>query len=148
MQEIELTKGYKALVDDEIFPELDKYNWHVLDSHKTHRYAARWKPKGFFDLERQVLRMHHVVLNITAEYLNQHNLVVDHIDRNGLNNTKENLRIVSRSINAINCTRWDNSTWIRWDCVRGQYKVVHKDGSFIKWCHTITEAIEVRDAHH
>lgn len=145
MGQIELTKGYQAIVDDDLFEELNRYNWFALDAHPRHTYAGRWIAGSS---PRKLLRMHHVVLKVTPEYLKANGLIVDHKDRNGLHNTKENLRITTRSINAINSDHHDKTEWIRWDCYRERFKVVTVTGAFIKWCKTIEEAVEVRNAHH
>jgi hypothetical protein len=145
MRYIELTKGYLTAVDAELVDILNNYMWHVLDSHPRICYAARWIVGT---APRKSMRMHHQVLDVESHWLTENDLVVDHIDRDGLNNTIENLRIVSRSINAKNCERWDNASWIRWDRYRERYKVVHKDGAFIAWCKTLPKAVEIRNANH
>ena len=143
---IQLTKGYLAAIDDDLVDIINQYLWHALDGHPRIVYAARWlTPKTY---PRKAIRMHHVVLNVTSEELKENNLVADHIDRDGLNNTRENLRIVSRSDNIKNSDNYEKTTWIRWDGYRGRYKVVMPNGAFIKWCKTLEEAVEVRDAHH
>lgn len=143
---IELTKGYYASIDDDLVDDINQFRWHVLDGHPRHRYAARWIP--LTQPKRKAERMHHRVLGIKPEWLMNNNLVIDHIDRDGLNNQRENLRIATRSLNAKNSEHWDNCTWIRWDGYRGRFKVVRKDHTFIAWCETIEEAVEVRDANH
>jgi hypothetical protein len=50
--------------------------------------------------------LHHLIIGKPINV----NDVVDHIDHNGLNNTRENLRIVNRSINAHNKTKKKDST--------------------------------------
>ena len=40
MKEIPLTKGYFAIVDDDMFPILMQYNWHVTFK-KDKPYASR-----------------------------------------------------------------------------------------------------------
>lgn len=145
MKEIDLTKGYVTKVDDDLFDELNQYLWHVLDSHPRHRYAARWIPNTN---PRKCMRMHHQILRIDTTWLRRNGLVIDHEDRNGLNNQRNNISVVTRSQNAKNSDHWDNCTWIRWDCYRSQYKVVRKDSSFIAWAHTLEDAIAIRDQHH
>jgi hypothetical protein len=85
VKEIELTQGYKALVDDEDYPKLSKYKWHVLKSHGN-LYARTNVGKG---LHRLLPLMHTLILNTPK------GKVCDHIDGNGLNNTRNNLRICS-----------------------------------------------------
>ena len=142
MKEIELTKGYVAIVDDEDFEALDQFLWHVLDGHYLHRYAARWLPQT---KPRIACRMHHAVLGVTPDDLNKFNLVVDHKDRNGLHNWRENLRIATRRENILNSDYCDNAIGIYWDTWRGQFKAVElPDRKFIGWFNTFEEAAIVK----
>lgn len=141
---IELTKGYQAIVDGYMYKQLIQYNWYVLDSHPRIRYASRWLP-GIKN-PRKTQRMHHAVMNVTAEYLSNNFLVVDHEDRDGLNNQIDNLRIVSRRDNALNSARCNNAIGIYWDSIRVQYKVMELQPKkkFICWSHTLEEAMYVK----
>lgn len=137
MKEIELSQGYVAFIDDVAFEEISRYKWHVLDSHPIIRYASRWEYSP-----KRSIRMHHSVLNIHPKWLRDNNLVVDHIDRNGLNNQKANLRIATRSINALNSARSDNATGVYWDSHRGRFKSVDiQTKKFLGWYKTKEEAL-------
>ncbi len=85
---IPLTQGRFALVDPEDYAELAKYKWCASRQSNTF-YAVRAEGK------RQI-RMHRVIMNAPP------GLVVDHIDHNGLTNTKRNLRLCTKSQNARN----------------------------------------------
>ena len=144
MKGISLSQGYVTLVDDEDYEELSRYNWHVLDSHPWIRYAARWVKRT---RPRRNVRMHHAVLRVDPLYLQANYLVVDHIDRNGLNNQKTNLRVTTRSINAYNSQRSDEAVGVYWDTIRGQYKAFQLQPKvFIGWFKTFEAAIEARDS--
>jgi len=92
MKLIPLTRGFFAQVDDKDYDYLMRWKWHVLVKKQTN-YASRhfWKEK-----KSSRMRMHRQILNA------QNDLEVDHIDHNGLNNQRENLRICTRSQNAMN----------------------------------------------
>ncbi len=96
MREIQLNRGYIALVDDEDYEKVNQYKWHVDEAVNStgilYARSAIYKPK------KQMIRMHRIVLNLNKE----DKVLVDHIDTNGLNNQKLNLRIVSRSQNGAN----------------------------------------------
>lgn len=90
MKEIKLTRGKFALVDDESYEELSRYKWH----YSQQGYAARGNYK---DKKRSIVMMHwHIVGKPEKGYC------TDHIDRDKLNNTKANLRIVTISQNGMN----------------------------------------------
>lgn len=85
-KEIQLTRGFVTLVDDEDFEELNKYKWH----------ASYYGGKTFY-AETHTGKMHRILLGVS-----DNNYQVDHIDGDGLNNCKSNLRIVTNSQNQAN----------------------------------------------
>jgi len=92
MKLIPLTFGKYAMVDDEDYEKLSAKKWHARESHST-TYAVR-SPKKRCD---NLIIMHREII------LSSHSdLQVDHIDGNGLNNQKYNLRLVTRSQNCRN----------------------------------------------
>lgn len=144
MKEIFLTRGYITYVDDEDFEELNVTPWYVLDSHPTIRYAARWQKP--ITKPRIVVRMHHQVLKINPLRLRIEGKVIDHIDRDGLNNQKANLRIATRSLNALNSERSDNALGIYFDSHRLKYKAIELPSKdFIGWFETFEDALEAKN---
>lgn len=99
MKLIELTQGKFAKVDDEDFEELARYKWHYSDYGRT-GYARRMNYKK----RPYLLRMHCVLLCVAPP------LMVDHINGDGLDNRKENLRVVSKSQNMMNRSIQKNSS--------------------------------------
>lgn len=83
MKEIKLHGGYIAMVDDEDYDTLNKYNWH-----RSHYGYAERREGG-------IIKMHKQILGFPE-------LETDHIDGNGLNNQKSNLRICSHADNMRN----------------------------------------------
>lgn len=91
---ISLTQGKVALVDDEDYEWLSQWKWCAHKPNKTF-YAERgvWMNKKMVGL-----KMHRVILGLSAN----DGKIVDHRNRNGLDNRKINLRLVNKTINAIN----------------------------------------------
>ena len=95
MKEIKLSQWgknrgkYVALVDDEDFEVLSQFKWAVKEQKHT-LYAVR---TIIFEGKQSIVRMHCAILN---------NKEIDHIDHNGLNNQKSNLRLCTRSENMMN----------------------------------------------
>jgi hypothetical protein len=87
---IPLTKGLFAIVDPDDYHRLVNFNWHASKSAHTH-YAVRYLPKGNVvspsnRRKNKVEYMHHLIIDIPE------GLFCDHINHNGLDNRKANLR--------------------------------------------------------
>jgi len=89
MREIPLSQGLVALVDDDDYPELIKYKWCAHKGQNTF-YAEKVSRR------MGVIRMHRIILGVPD------GLFTDHINGNGLDNRKENLRIVTNRENSQN----------------------------------------------
>lgn len=93
MKKIKLTQGKYALVDDEDFDYLNQFKWY-LSSGERGGYATR----TVYLKNGKITRMWmHRILNKTLDRFE-----TDHIDRNKLNNQKNNLRTVTQSQNNFN----------------------------------------------
>lgn len=85
-----------AQVDDEDFDELNKHKWFVAKLRGIY-YVGRQthgshKTRKFIFLHRYLMKC-----------VRGDGKLIDHKDKDGLNNQKENLRLASYSENAINC---------------------------------------------
>ncbi|UCC96328.1 MAG: HNH endonuclease [Phycisphaerales bacterium] len=91
---IPLSRGKHALVDLDDYERLSRYKWHTVGDRGTF-YAARntGQRRG---LKRVVVKMHREVLKVPA------GMFVDHINHNGLDNRKANLRPATQAQNARN----------------------------------------------
>lgn len=92
MREIPLTQGQVALVDDEDYARLSIYKWYPIQRGNTF-YAVR----NSLGPNNHHIYMHHEIMGRPAI-----GLEVDHIDGDGLNNQKINLREVTHSQNHMN----------------------------------------------
>lgn len=85
-----------AFVSQEDYDNVMKYRWNVYkqvsSAGKEIRYAT-----GYISKDEQCIRMHHLVIGKPPK-----DMVVDHWNRNGLDNRKENLRFATYGQNAQN----------------------------------------------
>lgn len=95
LKEISLTQGKIALVDDVDFDCVNKHRWAARKS--RHLYYAQSKIDG------KNVSLHAFLLNPPS------NVDIDHIDGNGLNNQRSNLRICSHMENMANQKRHSDS---------------------------------------
>ncbi len=94
---ISLTQGYKAIVDLED-ADLAQLKWQITCG----RYAMRRPRIPGSRTERLVVLMHRVVLERELGGPIQPGMVVDHVNGDGLDNRRANLREVTVSLNAYN----------------------------------------------
>ena len=89
---IPLTQGKYAIVDPDDFERLNKHKWYAVKNTNTF-YALRNKRVGKKYIS---LGMHRQILHPPE------NLMVDHINHNGLDNRKANLRLATCAQNTYN----------------------------------------------
>lgn len=100
MKEIKLTLGKVALVDDEDYEYLSQWKWYA---HKQTRSGFR--AVRINKATRKIVIMARVIMGI-----GDGPLIVDHIDRDGLNNQRNNLRVCTKHQNNFNKSVARNST--------------------------------------
>jgi len=91
---IPLTQGKYAIVDVGDFEGLSKYKWHVVYGRYTF-YAERVIRVGV-EKQRVAIKMHREIIDVCAGKF------VDHINHNGLDNRRANLRPATRTENNRN----------------------------------------------
>ena len=89
MAEIALTQGYITVVDDAGLEWLSQHRWKVLKS-KGNVYAARTAHRT------QTILMHRIIVGALIEEN------IDHINGNGLDNRRSNLRVATQTQNLAN----------------------------------------------
>ena len=94
MREIELTRGQRAIVDDADFDWLNQWKW-TADTDGYNWYAYRVVRKNSKNLK---IRMHRLILGLGRGDRRQ----IDHINHNGLDNRRCNIRICSCQQNQQN----------------------------------------------
>jgi hypothetical protein len=98
MQEIPLTQGKVALVDDRDYGFLMGWKWRASRQSNGDFYAKRRASGKRSDKHRSIY-MHRVILRTPT------GMLTDHHNGNTLDNRRSNLRQSNRSQNAHNCGR-------------------------------------------
>ncbi len=99
MKKIQLADGSEAIVDDIDYRHLSKWKWHRLAG----GYPGRQIKEGGKTIR---IKMHKEV----AKRIGLGGRLIDHIDRNPLNNTRMNLRPVTKKQNSWNKSLCRNNT--------------------------------------
>lgn len=110
MHEIQLTQDKVALIDDDDLDLVDGYKWHAHCNQSGHWYAKT---------RSGTLSMHRQIMNPSEGF------EVDHINGDGLDNRRENLRIVTSTQNKGNMKKQEGRS--------SEYKGVTWDKSRNKW---------------
>lgn len=128
MKQIFLTQGKIALVDDEDFEFISSFKWCYKKGRndKCTGYAERGVNMGGKKIK--TFKMHRVLMGLT----HGDKRLVDHIDGNGLNNQRSNLRIATHSQNGKNRKPYGASRYL------GVAKITRKKTGISKWVAAIT----------
>jgi len=119
MKRIKLTQGQYAIIDDEDYSWLIGWNWCALKSRHTF-YANAYTEHG------QQITMHRLLM------CHPYRLMVDHEDHNGLNNQKNNLRVVTPRGNNANLRSPGSSvyTGVSWSVFYKKWKASISIGNY------------------
>ena len=119
---VELTRGYETIIDKEDVPLLADKKCRVIIQKRTNYAMYSYKDESG---KHRSVGVHRFLMNVGT------NLVVDHINGNGLDNRRCNLRIATRSQNYHNSGKRIHNT--------SGYKGVYWDSKRCVWCAAITK---------
>lgn len=102
VREIPLTRGMVALVDEADFELASRFSWRATRNPKSRTWYARCDRGG------AAIWLHRLLLDAPSGVL------VDHIDHDGLNNRRNNIRLATSAQNQAHCRRHRDA--------RSQYK--------------------------
>lgn len=89
--EIPLSMGLVAIVDRADAGLVAGTNWQA---------RSRSDGDGYYAVDHKGTRMHRVLMGASGD-----GVIVDHVDGNGLNNCRSNLRLGTQSLNSVNRKR-------------------------------------------
>lgn len=109
-----------VMVDDEDHRRLNRYKWYLVTSgiHRKSKYAIR----SWFDKKEKRLKSVYLHREIMRAKKGEY---IDHIDGNGLNNQRKNLRFCTLSENQWNRIGWKNhkTKGVYWHKKTGKWQV-------------------------
>lgn len=100
MRKIPLTQGKFALVSDSDYESLVKFKWYAAKHNKVF-YATRASKR--VNGKQVMINMHSFIMKTPK------GMETDHVDGDGLNNQRKNLRICTVSQNAMNRKPFSNN---------------------------------------
>lgn len=111
--EIPITKNKFTLIDDEDYELVNKYKWIASYCEGIDNYYVTCR------INNKTIYLHRLVMGFPIDF------VIDHKDKNTLNNQKSNLRLCTRSQNQCNRSKHSNN--------KSGYKGVWYDKPRNKW---------------
>ena len=97
---VPLTKGYEAIIDAADVPLVDAWNWTaIVGLSNVYAFRSYWRDKN-----KRTVYLHRAIMG------EPDGLQVDHINCNGLDNRRVNLRLATRSQNQHNRGASSNNT--------------------------------------
>lgn len=110
MKEIILTNGMKSKIDDKDFDVVNLYNWYAEKHGLNFRAHRTFRVDG----KNKKIYLHRFILKLKKLE------IIDHIDGDGLNNQRSNLRICTQKENCANKAKRRNTSskyigvcWVR-----------------------------------
>jgi hypothetical protein len=128
MKEIPLTKGKVAVIDDEDYERVAALKWTYGGGGYAHR--------------RGNVYLHRFILGEVPD-----GMVVDHINRDKLDNRRANLRITTQSVNVFNTPlRKDNKSGVKGICWNKQYRRWQVEAKLNKERFPLGYFVDLKDA--
>ena len=112
IKKIKLTQSKETFIDSEDYEKIKSYNWYY---HSSGYAACKQKINNIW----KTILLHRVIMNCP------NNKQIDHINGNGLDNRKENLRICTHAENGRNTKKRKGTT--------SKYKGIYWYKALSKW---------------
>ena len=144
---VPLSRGYETIIDAEDVRLICSDNWCVTGPGLQTGdggciYAMRIDTTSG---KRVSLRLHRVIMNAPD------NLQVDHINGNGLDNRKSNLRLVTHTQNMLNQRKAKDNTsgykGVHWNKTRGRWQATIQANGKAKYLGLFDDPAEAHEAY-
>lgn len=137
-RKIPLTKGKFAIVDPEDYERLSKYKWRVCIKRHTYYVQRAIKTRGKWTS----VMMHRDIIKVGP------GMVVDHINHNGADNRKANLRAAMIEQNAWNRRRKkDSFTGVSWNKKNKKWRAAVSHNGISEYISYFESEIEAAKAY-
>lgn len=103
-------KNMSVLIDDDDIEIFNKYKWHINDS----GYVV-WR--GIINGKKKTVRLHRLIMHADDDQ------IVDHINRDKLDNRKSNLRFVTCAENLKNTVQYENARCYYYDNTKRRWTI-------------------------
>lgn len=100
---IPLTQGQAAVIDDADAALIARYHWWAAKRPHTYYAVTKIKVTPGRRGRRRILHMHQLIMGDPP------GMQVDHVNRDGLDNRRANLRVATQSQNKANSGRYRNN---------------------------------------
>src|SRR5438046_4925547 len=111
---IPLTQVYFALIDDVDWSLVGQYKWYVFKNRRNNPQIYAMTDIYLGNGKRINIYMHQLIMGVGKHMGSQERIQVDHVDGNGLNNRRSNLRYADNTRNKQNAPlRRDNSVGLK-----------------------------------
>lgn len=141
MKEILTKNGHCILIDDEDLKTLDKWTWHAAKSKSTfYAHRTQYLGGGRKNIKSKLVSMHRILMNCPE------GMQVDHIDGNGLNNQKSNLRICTNQQNNFNQKK--QQSWKKKPTTSKYKGVTLRNGIWLARIRFNNKLITIGNFHH
>lgn len=137
VKEIPLTQGYFTIIDNEDYERVMQHKWCVKISLNT-QYAV-WHHR--INGRKVTVRLHRFILGDIPKMKE-----IDHINGDGLDNRKNNLRVVTHQQNAFNMGK--NVKGVYWDRTRNKWRAyigINGKDILLGRFYNLQDAIEARE---
>lgn len=143
MKEISLTKGFTAIVDDDVYDCVNSYSWYYLNGYAVRDFRV--------DGKRKHTKMHRFIYELKHGDIKD-GMIIDHINRDKLDNMVENLRIVTKQENNTNKSKRKNTSskyvGVSKNKKSGNWVVEIRKNSKREYCASFTDEIASANAYN